>query len=225
MAVDIQRLTDLGLIQTQQERIAAQPNRNELGQEDFFKLMTAQLQAQDPTAPQDGSEMVAQMSQFSMVTGIDKLNDTMGGLAPLLTGGQSMQAANLVGRSILTESGTGFLPASGDYQGVVDLSSSAVNVQVEISDSVGQLVKKLPLGILPGGQNGFTWNGLDESGQRVPPGNYQMQTTAQVDGQTVSVPTLTAAKVDSVSIGTGNNVLLNVNGVGSIPFSQVTQIQ
>ena len=29
----------------------------------------------------------------------------------------------------------------------------------------------------------------------------------------------------NMCIGTGNNVLLNVNGVGSIPFSQVTQIQ
>jgi flagellar hook assembly protein FlgD len=36
-----------------------------LGQGDFLKLMTAQLQQQDPFAPVDNKEMLAQMAQFS----------------------------------------------------------------------------------------------------------------------------------------------------------------
>jgi flagellar basal-body rod modification protein FlgD len=38
-----------------------------LGQEDFLTLMTAQLQNQDPMAPMDNGDFIAQMSQFSQL--------------------------------------------------------------------------------------------------------------------------------------------------------------
>ncbi|MFM8608293.1 MAG: flagellar hook assembly protein FlgD, partial [Hyphomicrobiales bacterium] len=47
-----------------------------LGQEDFLKLMTAQMSNQDPFQPQSNTEMIAQMAQFSTVTGIQQLNMT-----------------------------------------------------------------------------------------------------------------------------------------------------
>ena len=42
-----------------------------LGQNDFLKLMTTQLQNQDPFAPMDNGDFIAQMAQFSTVTGIE----------------------------------------------------------------------------------------------------------------------------------------------------------
>ena len=44
-----------------------------LGQEDFLKLMTTQLQNQDPFAPMENGEFIAQMAQFSTVTGITEM--------------------------------------------------------------------------------------------------------------------------------------------------------
>ena len=44
--------------------------KDQLGQEDFLKLMTTQLQNQDPFAPMENGEFIAQMAQFSTVTGI-----------------------------------------------------------------------------------------------------------------------------------------------------------
>lgn len=51
---------------------------------DFIKLMTVQLQQQDPLSPTDNSQMLAQMAQFSSLstasetkTGIDDLNTTL----------------------------------------------------------------------------------------------------------------------------------------------------
>ena len=43
-----------------------------LGQSDFLKLMTTQLQNQDPFAPMDNGDFIAQMAQFSTVTGIPR---------------------------------------------------------------------------------------------------------------------------------------------------------
>jgi len=57
-----------------------------LGQADFLKLMTAQLQNQDPFAPVDNTQMVAQMAQFSSVAGITQMNTTLSAIADKLGG-------------------------------------------------------------------------------------------------------------------------------------------
>ena len=48
-----------------------------LGQSDFLRLMTTQMQMQDPFAPMDNKEMLAQMAQFSSLGGINDLNGTL----------------------------------------------------------------------------------------------------------------------------------------------------
>ena len=45
-----------------------------LGQADFLRLMTVQLQQQDPFEPVDNKEMLAQMAQFSSLAGITDVN-------------------------------------------------------------------------------------------------------------------------------------------------------
>ncbi|MFM5918114.1 MAG: flagellar hook assembly protein FlgD [Novosphingobium sp.] len=48
-----------------------------LGQRDFIKLMTTQMKLQDPTDPVDNKEMIAQMAQFSSLSGIENINSTL----------------------------------------------------------------------------------------------------------------------------------------------------
>lgn len=56
-----------------------------LGQEDFLRLMTAQLQAQDPFKPLDNTQMVAQMAQFSSLAGISEVNQSLKAIADQLS--------------------------------------------------------------------------------------------------------------------------------------------
>ena len=58
-----------------------QVEKNTLGQEDFLKLMTTQLQNQDPFAPMENGDFIAQMAQFSTVTGITDMSETLKGLS------------------------------------------------------------------------------------------------------------------------------------------------
>ena len=55
----------------------AEKNKSNLGQEDFLKLMTTQLQNQDPFAPMENGDFIAQMAQFSTVTGITEMSTEM----------------------------------------------------------------------------------------------------------------------------------------------------
>lgn len=48
-----------------------------LDQGDFLKLMTTQIQQQDPFEPVDQKEMLAQMAQFSSLAGTTEMGDTL----------------------------------------------------------------------------------------------------------------------------------------------------
>ena len=80
------------------------PNKrkNSLGQEDFLKLMTTQLQNQDPFAPMENGEFIAQMAQFSTVTGITEMGQTLKGLSDKLNEFRIATASDLLGNSVCT---------------------------------------------------------------------------------------------------------------------------
>ena len=55
--------------------------KSQLGQDAFLQLLTTQLAHQDPTAPQDNGQMIAQLAQFSsleQLTQIEKKLDAIG---------------------------------------------------------------------------------------------------------------------------------------------------
>lgn len=47
-------------------RYADPDERSKLEQEDFFKLLTEQLNMQDPSKPVENDQMIAQMTSFTM---------------------------------------------------------------------------------------------------------------------------------------------------------------
>ena len=72
----LQRILDKIGVKSANEK-KEEVNKSTLGQEDFLKLMTTQLQNQDPFAPVDNADFIAQMAQFSTVTGITQMGETM----------------------------------------------------------------------------------------------------------------------------------------------------
>jgi len=69
---------------------------NDLGQADFFRLLTVQIQQQDPLDPVDNKEMLAQMAQFTSLSGINDVNSTLqeinAKLDQMAAGGTSLAA-------------------------------------------------------------------------------------------------------------------------------------
>ena len=51
---------------------------DQLGQADFLRLLTVQVQQQDPFDPVDNKEMLAQMAQFSSLAATAETNETLG---------------------------------------------------------------------------------------------------------------------------------------------------
>ena len=85
-----------GVTATQGQSASSQSKKTgmaALGQADFLKLMTVQMQQQDPFSPVDQKEMLAQMAQFSSLAGIAEVNDTLKSIATRLDAIGSAQTA------------------------------------------------------------------------------------------------------------------------------------
>lgn len=198
---------------------------DQLQMEDFMKLLVTELTHQDPMKPMDNAELAAQISQFSVVAGIDQLNNSFTGLSSSLTSDQALQAANLVGHEVMVTSNAGWLNQGGSLQGAVDLPASAGNVRVRISDVTGALVRELELGSHEAGELAFTWDGYSDSGEYMPAGIYQVSTQATVDDVEMAPNLLVSAQVESVSMGGADGIRLNLEGLGQVPMNNVIQIQ
>ena len=200
-------------------------NDNTLAMDDFLELMVTELTHQDPFKPMDNSELASQISQFAAVSGIDELNNSFSDLSGSLLSDQALQAANLVGHDVLAPIGTGYLASGGSVEGVVGLYSSASNVTVRVTDSAGVLVRELNLGTQGKGEVPFSWDGITDGGTYAPPGQYQITAQATENGEPIVPYTLIKAKVTSVSLGgAGQEMALNLEGLGPISFNDVAEI-
>ncbi|PTU30605.1 flagellar hook assembly protein FlgD [Stenotrophobium rhamnosiphilum] len=194
-----------------------------LTQNDFLKLMTSQLKNQDPLKPLDNSEFVSQMAQFSTVSGIQNLQNSFSTLASSLSSGQALQASSLVGHNVLTSSSKAVLSTGGKISLAVDAPASG-NVIVNVTDSSGQLIRRIDLGAQASGLTQFQWDGIDNNGAAAPAGQYNFTATVGTGSQSQAATMLAAGKVNSVSLDSSGALNLSVDGIGSVAFSTIRQI-
>ena len=135
------------------------PNKpkSSLGQEDFLKLMTTQLQNQDPFAPMENGEFIAQMAQFSTVTGITEMGETLKGLADKLDEFRIATASDLLGNSVLVPGNIARPNKDGEIHGIIDLPSASSETSVSFFNEAGEIVHSIDLGAQGRGLVGFEW--------------------------------------------------------------------
>ena len=71
--------------------------KDSLDKDDFLKILITQLSHQDPTAPMEDKEFIAQMAQFSSLEQMTNMTNQFAQLSGLL---QSGQAVSLLGREV-----------------------------------------------------------------------------------------------------------------------------
>lgn len=198
---------------------------DELGQADFLTLMITQFKNQDPFKPMENGEFLGQIAQFSTVSGIESLNTSFAGLADSIQGEQALQAANLVGHSVLAVTDVGYLAEGGQINGVIELEASAGEVQIDIADESGELLQTLSLGQQPAGMTSFSWDGTDAAGEALAAGHYKVSARVVRGAQVESTAIALESNIQSVTLGQfGSGMLLNLNGGGTLSLSQVYQI-
>ena len=210
-------------INASKEKFAPKETKDQLGQDDFLKLMTTQLQNQDPFAPVDNADFIAQMAQFSTVTGITSKDQSIKSISDQLSEMRIASTTQLMGHSVLVPGKYARPDKEGIISGVVDLPETAGNLNIIFENSDGQVLHQDALGMQKAGLVGFEWKDLPEE---IKSSNSPITIRAFTGnvGDTGELSTQVFASVSGTS-KTDTGVMLEVEDYGTIDPSQVVRFK
>jgi len=138
-----------------------------LDQSAFLKLMTTQMQTQDPFNPVDNTQMVAQMAQFSSTTGIAEMNQSLKAIASDIASSRVGDAASWIGKSALVKSDSATALSDGAFAGNVTLAADATKVSISLIDGSGNVVYNGTAENVAQGDVPFYFDGKDAQGNAI----------------------------------------------------------
>jgi flagellar basal-body rod modification protein FlgD len=187
------------------ETAPATRGSQELGKDQFMRLMMTQMQNQDPTSPMDNQQMIAQMAQFSTLEIMQRSEQTMSALLVAQAAANQQSAINLIGKSVVTQSDTLELTSSGGPLPIsMQLPEPASAVDIVIVDDKGNEVRHLKTGTQKAGQFDVSWDGRDDNGNLLPKGEYSVRINAiDQQGNDMEVKPQQLFYVDAVTFQDG----------------------
>jgi flagellar basal-body rod modification protein FlgD len=198
--------------------------KKDVSQDDFLKLLIAQLQHQDPLNPMESQEFTVQLATFNMLDQMIKMNGnlaTMQGSQAFL--GQ-VGALSMIGREVTADGGAVNLKAGEAAPIHYRLESKAARVSVEIRDGQGRLVRTLEALAQEPGEQRLLWDGKDIGGLAAGPGVYTFEVNAfGSGGNKLGAVARTRGIVTAVDVS-APEPLVKIGDL-EIPISAVTGVQ
>ena len=201
-------------------------SRSELGQEDFLQLIVAQIQNQDPFEPVENGAFIGQLAQFGTVDGVNNLNDAFAEFSQSLLSNQTLNAAGLIGKSVLLEGNQIAVAKDEPIEAYVDASSQSGVATVLITNAAGELVQTKQVSLVNPGLNSIEWDGLDNNGNAVPEGTYFITASVLAGDTEVALPTTVKNKIQSINLNNtgGSSIELGLASGKTILFDEIQQI-
>lgn len=182
---------------------------NQMGKDEFLKLLTFQLQNQDPMNPMDQGKMTGELAQFSQLEQLSNLNAKFDQQNKNQMIQDKFFAASFVGKKVITSGSSLKVTEEGGQADVLfKLNGEAAKVVIRIMDEKNQTVGEIWKDGMSGGSHTVTWNGTTLDNQPAAKGNYKAVVRAW-DQNMNEVPTQTQATglVQSVAFEDGEPVL------------------
>lgn len=187
----------------------------------FLKILTTQLQNQNPLEPLDTNQFTEQLVQFSSVEQEIKANKNLENLIALSGANAFTGVVSYIGKEITAEgSETGLTDNQANW--TFNLDKDAPKTAITIRNALGTIVKT---DTVEGsfGKNTYEWDGKTTTGFTAPEGLYTITIEAKDgDDNTVTSSTSVTGVVDGVDL-TGNEPLLKINGA-NVKLSSVKAI-
>jgi len=198
----------------------------------FYKLLTTQIQYQDPLNPMENTEFTSQLAQLTSVEQLQGVNKNLTYLQLYMASINNSQALGFIGKEIKATGNTIYWDESNSPTVSYTLNAEASRVVVNIFDQNNNLVRTIHAGQQSKGDQNIVWDGRDNNGSAVSKGLYKFEILAtNTDGNAVSATTMLSGKVEGLSFENGVTYVL-VNGqkiaIGDIisisaPVAETTQ--
>lgn len=214
--------------------------------ENFLKLLTVQLQNQDPTNPTDTNELTQQIAMLSQVEQQISTNRNLERLIGLYGATQYNSLVTYIGKQIEAPGNTAALQ-DGRATIAYYVEDTPQSFTATIKDSTGQTVytaigtrnadggftwkdangndiENPPFSAPKSGRNEFAWDGRNSNGQDMENGLYTVELTAKSGGSDLALQTYITGVVTSVD-SAGGVVYLSIGDFLSLPLEAITSIR
>jgi flagellar basal-body rod modification protein FlgD len=176
----------------------------------FLKLLTTQLQYQDPLDPMDSTAFTEQLVSFSNVEQNIKTNEHLENLLAANNSSNLAAATSYIGKSVTVDSAVAGLE-NGSASWSYSLASAADDLSLTVLDGKGRKVAELE-GSDRGGSHKVVWDGKDGSGRDMPAGAYTLRVVAKtLAGENIESAINAHGKVTAIE-SLGNQTVAIVNG-------------
>lgn len=149
--------------------------------ETFLKMLTVQMENQDPLNPMDATDQAMQLATFSGVEQQVQTNQLLEGLGAQLGLMGLSDIAGWVGMEARVDA-----PAHFDGSPVTLVPSppsTADKVELVVKNAVGSVVQRVEI---PVSSDPIQWAGVDSDGAPFPPGNYSFEIISSSNGKLLS---------------------------------------
>lgn len=193
-------------------------------QNNFMKMLVAQMQNQNPLNPMDNAQFASQLAQMSQLQGIENMRASIDSFVKQVSSGRLLDQSALIGREVLAAASTVDWDGQSPVNFGVNSDSMLSNAKLRITTYDGRIVDEVELGGVGPEIKSLSWDGNTKEGPAALSGKYRILVEGLTfDGKTVNGNVLTGAMVQSVQrSGSSVQVLLNDGRV--VNDSQIVQI-
>ena len=194
------------------------------GVDTFLTLFVAEIENQDPTDPADPTEYIDQLSSMAQVAMMSEMSVQANTNAVLMSNLQVMALGNMVGDTIMVQtSSLDLADNTQDIQGRVTLDDACTDVELHFTDAAGD---DYAVSLIPDGETSIGPGQVDfdinPSDYGIPAGDYDISVVTNTGEE--EVPIEVSGEVEDVRIPLdGSTPVLNVAGVGEVPFTMISQ--
>jgi len=216
--IDVVSYLNNGLSTTPEAREA----QKDLGKDAFMQLLISQMSYQDPLEPMENTEFISQLAQFSALEQQQNIATGIELLALTQTAATNSQMVNLIGKRVIVPGSEFSLDGENPVTLRFDLQGDASPSEMIVKNSSGDVVRRIGITDFTQGTNEIEFDGTDEDGNLLQPGNYTYEIAAADDKSSDNLITYSNLLVDAVSFN-GTSILLKSDGT-TIDLGDISEV-
>ncbi len=198
-----------------------------LGKDDFLQLLVTKLQYQDPLAPMEDEDFIAQLAQFSS---LEQMNNIAEGITSSnqwdylqMQSLNNAMASGLIGKEVTAEYSGIYLESGKNASVAYTITQPAKELTMIIKDADGNEIARVTKNDLGTGSGTITWDGKDSFGNKAATGFYSIETIATGQTGSTFTPSMAVTGIVSRVSYRDGSAFVNVNGM-EIALGDITAV-